>query len=152
LRRSIILVSLVLLIAGCGDSKKASSGEGLTHAGYVQQADAVCQRADDAIAKLRQPTGVADLPAYAKDAAAIVATERDDLKALKAAPGDEVLVKELGSALDDVVRVANGLVKVAGGGNAAAINDFVQQNRAADERAKDLAKQLGSKVCAAAKT
>jgi hypothetical protein len=149
LRRSIILVPLILLAAGCGDSKKPSSGQGLTHASYVQQADAVCQKADDAIAKLGQPSGVADLPAYAKNAAALVLRERDDLKALQAAPGDEVLVKDLGTALDDVVRVANGLVQVAAGGDPAAINDYVKQNRAADQRAKGLAKQLGMKVCAA---
>lgn len=142
-------MSLVLLAAGCGDSDKPSSGQGLTHAAYVQQADAVCRKADDAIAKLEQPSGIGDLPAYATQAAAIVSQERDDLKTLQAAPGDEVLVRDLGRALDDVVRVANGLVKVAAGGNAAAINDFVKQNGAADERAKALAKQLGMKVCAA---
>jgi hypothetical protein len=149
LRRSIILVPLLLLAAGCGDSGKPSSGPGPTHASYVQQADAVCQKADDAIAKLGQPKVISDLPAYAKGAADIVSRERDDLKALQAASGDEVLVKDLGSALDDVVRVANGLVKVAGGGDPAAINDYVKQNRAADTRAKALAKQLGMKVCSA---
>jgi hypothetical protein len=149
LRRSIILLPLILLAAGCGDAKKPSSGQELTHAGYVQQADAVCQKADDAIAKLAQPKAIADVPAYARDAAAIVSRERDDLKALNAAPGDEVLVKELGTALDDVVRVAKALEKVAAGGDPSAINDFVKQNGAANERAKALAKQLGTKVCAA---
>ena len=41
-------------------------------------------------------------------------------------------MRDLSSALDDVVRVANGLDKVAAGGNATAINDFVKQNGAAD--------------------
>ena len=140
---------LILLAAGCGDSSKPSSGQDLTHAGYVQEADAVCQKADDAIAKLGQPKTVSDLPAYAKDAAAIVSRERDDLKALNAAPADEVLVKDLGTALDDVVRVANGLEKVTAAGDPSAINDFVRQNGAANSRAKALAKQLGMKVCAA---
>lgn len=139
---------LTLLIAGCGDSKKPS-GQDLTHAGYVLRADAVCQKADEAIAKLGQPKAIADLPAYAKDAAAIVSRERDDLKALNAAPGDEVLVQDLGTALDDVVTVANALEKVAAGGDPTAINDFVKQNGAANSRAEALAKQLGMKVCSA---
>ena len=139
---------LVLLAVGCGDSKKQPSS-GLSHAAYVQQADAVCRKADDALAALGQPKGLADLPAYAKSAAAIVSQERDDLKTLAAAPGDEVLAKDLGTALDDVARVANGLVKVVAGGDPAAINDYVEQNRAADERAKALAKQLGMTACAA---
>ncbi len=151
MRRLIILVPLVLLAAGCGDSKKTpSAGQALTRASFVQQADAVCQKADDAVKELGQPNGLADLPAYAKKAAAIVGRERDDLKALPAPVGDEVLVKELRTTLDDVVRVANGLVKVAAGGDPAAINDYVKQNRAADVRAKALAKQLGTRVCAGA--
>ena len=141
---------LVLLAVGCGDSgKKPPAGRAPSRAAFVEQADAVCQKADDAIADLGQPSGIADLPTYAKKAAAFVSRERDDLKALGTAPGDEVLVKGFGEALDDVVRVANGLAKVAAGGDPAAINDFVKQNGAADERAKDLAKQLGLKICAA---
>ena len=143
-------MSLVLLAAGCGDSEEAVAGAG------TRPTPPTCSRPTPSARRPTtpspssdSPSGVGDLPAYAKQAAAIVSQERDDLKALQAAPGDEVLVRELGSALDDVVRVANGLVKVAAGGNAAAINDFVKQNGAADERAKALAKQLGMKVCAA---
>ena len=139
---------LTLVAAGCGDAKKPS-GQDLTHAGYVLRADAVCQKADEAIAKLGQPKTIPDLPAYAKDAAAIVSRERDDLKALNAAPGDEVLVQDLGTALDDAVTVAKALEKVAADGDPAAINDFVKQNGAANSRAKALAKQLGMKVCSA---
>ncbi len=141
---------LILLIAGCGDSKKPSPDEQVTRAAYAQQADAVCEKAEDDLEQLGQPDGLNDLPAYAKQAAAIVTQERDDLKALPAPPGDEDRVKEFNAALDAVARVARGLEKVAASGDPAAIDDFVKQNGAADRKAKALAKDLGMQICAAA--
>ena len=138
----------MLLIAGCGDSKKPSPDEQVTRAAYAQQADAVCQKADDDLKALGQPNGLNDLPAYAKQAAAIVTRERDDLKALPAPGGDQDRVRELNSTIDDVVRVANGLGKVAATGDAAALSDYVKQNGAADAKAKKLAQDLGMQVCA----
>jgi hypothetical protein len=149
LRRSIILVPLILLIAGCGDSKKPSPDEQVTRAAYAQQADAVCQKAEDALEALGQPDGLNDLPAYAKQAAAIVMQERDDLKALQAPPGDEDRVEELNETLDAVVRVAKGLENVAASRDPAAIDDFVKQNGAVDQKAKKLARDLGMQVCGA---
>ncbi len=140
---------LVLLIAGCGDSKKPSPDEQVSRAAYAQQADAVCQQADGALQALGQPDGLNDLSAYAKRAAEIVTQERDDLKALQAPAGDEDRVKELNETLDAVVRVAKGLVKVAASGEPAAIDDFVKQNGAVDQKAKKLAKKLGMQVCGA---
>ncbi len=90
---------------------------------------------------LGQPDGLNDLPAYAKQAAAIVSQERDDLKALQAPPGDEDRVEELNETLDAVVRVAKGLEKVAASGDPAAIDDFVKQNGAVDQKAKKLAQR-----------
>ena len=96
----------------------------------MQQADAVCQKADDAIAKLGQPKAITDLPAYAKDAAAIVVARARRPEGAEGRPGRRGAGEGVSaSALDDVVRVANGLVKVAAGGDPAAINDFVKQNR-----------------------
>lgn len=140
---------LILLIAGCGDSKKPSPDEQVSRAAYAQQADAVCRKAEDALQALGQPDGLIDLPAYAKRAAAIVTQERDDLNALQAPPGDGDRVKELNETLDAIVRVAKGLEKVAASGEPAAIDDFVKQNGAVDQKAKKLAKELGMQVCGA---
>ena len=140
---------LILLIAGCGDSKKSSPDEQVTRAAYAQQADVVCQKAEDALEALGQPDGLNDLPAYATQAAAIVTQERDDLEALQPPVGDEDRVNELNETLDAIVRVAKGLEKVAASGDPAAIDDFVKQNGAADQKAKTLAKDLGMQVCGA---
>jgi len=142
-------VSLVLLIAGCGDQKKPSPDEQVTRAAYAQQADAVCQKANDALEALGEPDGLNDLPAYATQAAAIVTQERDDLEALQPPVGDEDRVNELNETLDAIVRVAKGLEKVAASGDPAAIDDFVKENGAADRKAKTLAKDLGMQVCGA---
>ena len=114
---------LVLLAAGCGDAKKPSPDDQVTRAVYAQQADAVCQQADDALAALGQPDGLNDLATYAERAAEIVSRERDELRALSPPAGDEARVKELGATLDTVVRVANGLTKVAATGDAVALDD-----------------------------
>ena len=140
---------LILLAAGCGDTDKPSPDEQVSRAAYAQRADAACQKAEDALEALGQPDGLNDLPAYATQAAAIVTQERDDLRALQAPAGDEDRVKELNETLDAVVRVAKALEKVAASGEPAAIDDFVKQNGAADQKAKKLAQELGMKVCGA---
>jgi len=149
LRRFLMLTALVVLAAGCGDSKKAAGTQpSLSHAAYVQQADAACQRADAALASLPQPTAVAQLPSYAKQAADIVADEREQLHALRAPDGDRQKADELSAAMDAVVDVAQGLIVVAGNGDAKEIEAYIAQHRAADTRAKQLAKDLGMTVCA----
>ena len=148
MRRFATLIALVLLAAGCGDSKKPADALQPSHADYVRQADAACQRADAALASLAQPAGVTQLPSYARQAADIVATERQELKALKAPEGDRAKADRLAAAMDEVVDVAQGLVAVAGGGDTKEIEAYVAQHRSADAKAKQLAKELGMTICA----
>jgi hypothetical protein len=145
-----MLIALVPLAAGCGDAKKAAAPPTLTHPEYVAQADAACRRADASLASLPQPTGVAQLPSYAKQAADIVADERAQLHALRAPAADQEKVAQLSAAMDAVVDVAQGLIVVAGGGDRTQIEAYVAQHRAADTRARQLAKELGLTACARA--
>jgi hypothetical protein len=114
----------------------------------VRQADAACQRADAALASLPQPAGMAQLPSYAKQAADIVAAERQELQALQPPDADRAKAGELGSAMDDVAKAAEGLIAVAGDGNVQDIEAYVSRNRGADAKAKQLAKELGMTICA----
>ena len=148
MRLLIIPIALALLAAGCGDSKKPADAPQPSHADYVRQADAACQRADAALASLTQPAGVTQLPSYARQAADIVATERQELKALRVPDADRAKADELGAAMDDVVDVADGLVSVAGGGDAKEIEAYVAQHRSADAKAKQVANELGMTICA----
>ena len=145
-----MLIVLVPLAAGCGDTKKAAAPPTLTHAEYVRQADAACRRADAALASLQQPTAVAQVPSYAKQAADIVTDERAELEGLRAPAADREKADQLSAAMDAVVDVAQGLIVVAGGGDSKAIEAYVAQHRAADTRARQLAKELGMTTCAAA--
>jgi hypothetical protein len=145
-----MLIALAPLAAGCGDSKKVAAPQTLTHAEYVRQADAACRRADLALASLQQPTAVAQLPSYAKQAADIVADERAQLQALRFPGADRDKAEQLSAAMDAVVDVAQGLIVVAGAGDTKAIESYVAQHRAADTRAKQLAKELGMTTCASA--
>jgi hypothetical protein len=148
LRLLISLIAVVLLAAGCGDSKKPADAPQPSHADYVRQADAACQRADAALASLTQPAGVAQLPSYARQAADIVAAERQELQALKVPDGDRAKADALAAAMDAVVDAAQGLVQVAGGGDAKEIEAYVAQHRSADAKAKQLANELGMTICA----
>ena len=143
-----MLIALVLLAAGCGDAKKTAGTPPLSHADYVRQADAACQRAEAALASLPQPAGLAQLPSYAKQAADIVGDERQALKGLRAPDGDRPKADELAAAMDAVADVAQGLIVVAGGGDAKEVEAYIAQHRAADTRAKQLAKELGMTICA----
>jgi hypothetical protein len=143
-----MLLAAVAVLAGCGDSKKPAAGPQLSHADYVRQADAACQRADAALASLPQPTGMAQLPSYAKQASDIVAAERQELTALPAPEADRATAAELAAAMDEVAKVAEGLIAVAGNGSAQEVEAYVSQHRTADARAKQLARQLGMTICA----
>src|SRR5262245_58923670 len=143
-----MLIAVVLLAAGCGDYKKAGTQPSLRHAEYVQQANAACQRADAALASLAQPTAVAQMPTYAKQAADLVADEREQLRALRAPDVDRTKADELSAAMDAVVDVAQGLIVVAGDGDAKQIEAYIAQHRAADTRAMQLATELGMTLCA----
>ncbi len=79
--------------------------------------------------RCRQPAGVAHLPSYAKQAAAIVAAEREELKALQPPDADRAKAGELGAAMDEVAKAAEGLIAVAGDGNAQDIEAYVSRNR-----------------------
>src|SRR3954471_12789392 len=122
-----MLLAAVALLAACGDSKKPAAGPQLSHADYVRQADAACQRADAALASLPQPAGVAQLPSYAKQASDIVAAERqetrapdcvarggEERRALHPPAADRARADELGAAMDEVAKAAEGLIAVAG--------------------------------------
>jgi|SRR4051794_261475 len=143
-----MLLAAVALLAACGDSKKPAAGPQLSHADYVRQADAACQRADAALASLAQPAGIAQLPSYAKQASDIVAAEREALQALQAPAADRATAGQLAAAMDEVAKAAEGLIAIAGGGNAQDIEAYVSRNRGIDAKAQQLAHELGMTVCA----
>lgn len=147
MRRTFALIALIALLPSCGNDGDDPPPDRLTHDAYVEQADAICTRADTAIAALTEPTKAADVAAYTQAAADIVDRERDELEALKAPVADGASAAALSAALADVVRVARDLVEVARAGDATAIRGYVERNASVDDEANRIAAALGMKVC-----
>jgi hypothetical protein len=147
LRRTFALIALAFLLASCGDGEETPPPDGLSHGAYVEQAEAICERADAAIAELKEPVQPADVAAYAQAAADIVDRERDELNALRPPAEDAAEAKALGAALAEVVKVARDLVEIARAGDAAAIRRYVERNATVDDEAVKIAAALGMKKC-----
>lgn len=139
------LVGIALVLAGCG----GGDDEGLSKADYVAQADAICQKADDASSKeltaASQKLGENPTPEQQAEVVTSVLlpsieTQLKDLKALGRPKGEEdaadALYESLGNAVEKGKSDPSALISASGG-----------ESPFADANAK--AKALGLKVCGA---
>lgn len=79
LRSAVLTVTCAAVLAACGGG--GDSGQ-LTAAEYRDQGNAACQRYEQAVKKLAQPSSLKDVPTYADDARAQLTKLVDQLEAL----------------------------------------------------------------------
>jgi hypothetical protein len=133
---------VILLVAGCGGSKRLSREE------YSKQADAICTKYNAEIKALGQPGSVRALPGYVDKALPIARKGTDELRGLKPPKDAEKTAKEWLDQNDSVVaameRVRDAAKHADRSGVAAALTDAASANRAANR----FAHRLGLRVCA----
>ena len=109
MRRLLLPLAAVLLLAACGGSSDGS----LSHAELVQRADAICADAHTASAKVPPATNVANAVPTLNKGLAIGRKELADLRALKPskedAAGYAAVVAGLRTTIDTTVRARDAL-------------------------------------------
>jgi hypothetical protein len=115
MRRFALLVALAPALAGCG----GDGDEQLSRAEFVQQATAICDRAEERLRELGEPGSLEELEAYAREAQTVTNDSVADLREL--APPEQLqggFDRYLERA-DEVIALLDELEQAAGSGDAA---------------------------------
>lgn len=154
----VLLAAAALALGACSDD---GGGDGeVTRAQYVQEADALCRRAN-ADAKKLNTQAVNAVPGERGDEAVLAALEpilakgyeqqRDDVREftdLEAPSGDRQAVDELNESITQQTEILGQLVEAARDRDAQRFESASEEQDEAGERARDAASQLGLKECA----
>ena len=113
MRKSSVAAVLVALAlgAGCGDDG-SSSGETLTKAEFIEQADAICAAGNEELNSLEPDFNTGKNPAQIVDSFVseqlipVLQTEHDEIEALGAPEGDEAEVENLLASLQGAIDAA----------------------------------------------
>lgn len=141
MRRLALVLPLLLALPACSTGQEADDGNSLEErrAAYVEQAEDACGTANEELAALAQPTGIAEVPEYTE--AVVDLLDRTAREVATAQPPeedrDEVTTKVLDPLADDVARAQEYAAEVrtaAESGDSAALLALVQDvpNTSAD--------------------
>jgi type VI protein secretion system component VasK len=135
-RRAYLLVLAVVLLAGCG-----SSGS------YASNADAICGKVKRKTDALSRPATLADLAELSDQVLPLLDDARRQLHALRPPAGQKATANawlaEFDVTIDDVKKIRD----KARAGDAAGVRAAATPALRHNERANELAAQLGMKVC-----
>jgi hypothetical protein len=140
------LAAALLLAAGC-------SGDGddrLSKEEYVRQADSLCARYDERLAKLPQPQTLEALARLAAQAQPIAREGVERLRALRPPEELEGKANEWLERNDENVRKIGELREAARRGDGRRVQELASAAADNEARADALARELGLRRCAAA--
>jgi hypothetical protein len=117
-------------------------------AAFIEQADAICQTAEDEISALGEPQSEAQLPEFISKAVDIQGEQIDNLKGLQAPAGDEAFWQEVLGLLDDVHAVSIELREGAEAGQGEAeLQEVIDRGDAINAQLDAKADEYGFQVC-----
>lgn len=141
-------VLLMVALVACG------GGGGMTKAGYVKQANAICRDAAKQVAALRIP-GRVDITDMPKAAANVVAVQRkavDRLRAIKAPKPDRAELVRWIALVDQTIDQADVSAEAQKDGDIPRAITANANGAALDRRADEIARGYGLRMCVQAAT
>lgn len=143
-RRALTLLLAASLLGGCGGG---SSGEPLTAKEYAAGADAICGKYKRQTDSLAQPANLSDLADVADEIVPILDKARSELGRLEPPAGEQATadswLRQFDVIIDDVKKIRD----KARDNDRAAVQDLARPALRHNERANQLATQLGMTVC-----
>jgi hypothetical protein len=144
-RRALLLLLATVLLSGCGGG--GGDDQALTREEYAARADAVCGKYKKQTDALARPSNLSDLADVADDVIPILENARDELRDLKP-PADEAAttdawLDQFDVIIDDVEKIRD----KAKDNDQAGVQALAQPALEHNNRANELATQLGMKVC-----
>ena len=144
-RRLVALGAGALTLAGC--SGGGDSGERLSKAEFVAQADAICRKYEARLDALGQPTNVTELRAFADKALPIAKDGRDELDDLKPPENLEDTYDAWLEQGDEAIEIVERLRDAAEEQDQAEIGKIAADAQRTDAEANRLAGELGFEQC-----
>jgi hypothetical protein len=143
----------VALVAGCGgggDGGGDGGGERLTAEEFVQQADAICEDANQQIDELGEPQTLEELATMTAEALSISEQSVDALREL--APPEELQAQfdQALGLLDQQNALGRELVTAAEDGDQEQLQAIVAEGEPIQSEARGIAGELGLEECGAA--
>jgi hypothetical protein len=135
-RRAYLLVLAVVLLAGCG-----SSGS------YASRADAICGKVKRKTDALSRPATLGDLAKLSDQVLPLLDDARRELRALRPPAGQEATATAWLAEFDVTIEDVKKIRDKARAGDAAGVRAAATPALRHNERANELAAQLGMKVC-----
>jgi hypothetical protein len=144
-RRAPTLLLAAALLAGCGGG--GSKDQGLTREQYAAKADAICTKYKAKTNSLSRPSTLSDLAKLADQVLPLLDNARGELRALRP-PQDEASavqswLDQFDLSIDDVRKIRDKAKAGDSAGVQAAATPALRHN----QRANELAAQLGMTVC-----
>jgi hypothetical protein len=135
-RRAYPLVLAVLLLAGCGNGP-----------GYASRADAICRKYKQKTGALSRPATLAELAKVSDRVLPLLQDARRELHALRPPGGRQAAANEWLAEFDVTIDDVKKIRDRARAGDAAGVRAAATPALRHDQRANELAAQLGMKVC-----
>ena len=143
--RATPLVLATVLVAGCGNG--GSSDQRLTREQYAKKADAICTKYKHKTDALSRPATLSDLADLASQVLPFLRAARGELRALPPPQNEEATANawldQFDVIIDDVTNIRDKAKQKDSAGVQAAAAPALKHN----QRANDLAAQLGMTVC-----
>jgi hypothetical protein len=135
-RRAYPLVLAVVLLAGCGGSES-----------YASKADAICRKYKQRTNALARPTTLADLAKVSDRVLPLLQDARRELHSLRPPAGQQATANAWLAKFDVTIEDVKKIRDKARAGDAAGVRAAATPALKHDQRANELAAQLGMKVC-----
>lgn len=137
MRRAYPLVLAVVVLAGCGGSSPT----------YASKADAICRKYKQKTDAISHPKTLADLASVSDQVLPLLHDARRELRALQPPAEQKAIASawldEFDVTIDDVEKIRD----KARAGDAAGVQSVARPALRHNQRANELAAQLGMKVC-----
>jgi hypothetical protein len=144
-RRATLLLLAVVVAAGCGSG--GSNDQRLTREQYAKKADAICTKYKQKTDALSRPATLSDLAVVASHVLPLLHSARGELRALRPPQNEEATANawldQFDVIIDDVKNIRDNAKRNDSAGVQAAATPALKHN----QRANDLAAQLGMSVC-----
>jgi hypothetical protein len=137
-------VLAIALAAGCG----GGGGDKLSHAEFVDQANAICADYNQRVDALGTPNSFDDIVAFAQDARVIAEEDVGKFKDLNPPDEDRDNWEAYGNKGDEVIALSRDLEKAAKDRDAAEVARLVAASRSRAAESKRIALAMGTAECA----
>jgi hypothetical protein len=145
-QRALPLLLALIVLAGCGGG--GGSDKALSREEYASQADAICAKYKRQTDELDRPANLSDLANVADQVVPILKKARDELRDLNPPANEQGTADEWLDQFDVIISDVEKIRDKAKENNAQGVQKLAQPALQHNQRANQLATQLGMKTCA----